>query len=280
LKQAVLAIDSNLKKLPWYFQEFLYFGFKQAYACLFGGAFLFMILLTSMFWHVDWPIARYDFLVFYALAIQAAFVLLKMETWEEVKVIFIFHVIGTLMEIFKTHMGSWNYPEPSILRISGVPLFSGFMYSAVGSYIARVWRIFSLKFEYYPPIYLAVILCVLIYINFFTHHFVCDIRYALFAFTFILFGRTTVYFKQIKDYFYMPLLLGWFLVALFIWFAENMGSFGHVWIYPNQRAAWHMVPAEKLGSWFLLMIISFVLVTLIHKGHDVYRGKIPDKEKT
>jgi uncharacterized membrane protein YoaT (DUF817 family) len=33
------------------------------------------------------------------------------------------------------------YPEPSLLRIGGVPLFSGFMYAAVGSYIARVWRI-------------------------------------------------------------------------------------------------------------------------------------------
>ena len=52
---------------------------------------------------------------------------------EEAKVILAFHLVGTAMELFKTHMGSWEYPEPSLLRIGGVPLFSGFMYAAVGS---------------------------------------------------------------------------------------------------------------------------------------------------
>ena len=37
------------------------------------------------------------------------------------------------MEVFKTEAGSWTYPEDNLLRIGGVPLFSGFMYAAVGS---------------------------------------------------------------------------------------------------------------------------------------------------
>jgi len=52
--------------------------------------------------------------------------------------------------LFKTSAGSWLYPEPSLLRIGGVPLFSGFMYAAVGSYIARVWRICDFRFTHYP----------------------------------------------------------------------------------------------------------------------------------
>ena len=39
----------------------------------------------------------------------------RLETWEEAKVIFVFHVVGTAMEIFKTSVGSWIYPEPSLL---------------------------------------------------------------------------------------------------------------------------------------------------------------------
>jgi len=38
------------------------------------------------------------------------------------------------------------------LRIMGVPLFSGFMYACVGSYMARVWRIFDFRFDRFPPL--------------------------------------------------------------------------------------------------------------------------------
>jgi uncharacterized membrane protein YoaT (DUF817 family) len=62
----------------------------------------------------------------------------------------------------------------------------------------------------------------------------------------------------------MPLLIGFLLVSLFIWIAENVGTFGVVWLYPQQAKAWDVVPFSKLGAWFLLMYISFVLVSLIH----------------
>ena len=61
----------------------------------------------------------------------------------------------------------------------------------------------------------------------------------------------------------MPLLIGFVLVALFIWFAENIGTLSRAWVYPNQTDGWEPVSIGKLGSWLLLMIISFVLVTFI-----------------
>ena len=62
----------------------------------------------------------------------------------------------------------------------------------------------------------------------------------------------------------MPILVGWFLVALFIWLADNIATYANIWIYPNQTAEWQMVPIAKLSSWFLLMVLSFVLVSLIN----------------
>ncbi len=62
----------------------------------------------------------------------------------------------------------------------------------------------------------------------------------------------------------MPLLLGWFLVALFIWTAENVATFANIWIYPSQRGEWEMVSIAKMSSWYLLMMLSFVLITLVN----------------
>lgn len=264
-------------RLKFFLSEFLYFGFKQAWACLFGGLMLAAIIATRFLWISDLPLARYDFLFIYAILIQILFVRLNLENWEEVRVIFIFHVVGTAMEIFKTHMGSWIFPEENLLRIGGVPLFSGFMYSAVGSYIARVWRIFDFKFTRYPRKDLTVLLCILIYMNFFTHHFTYDIRLFLFAFTILLYARTWVYYKPHETFQKMPLLLGFFLVSFFIWIAENTGTFAAAWRYPDQAHAWALVSPHKMGAWFLLMIISFVLVTLLHKD-GLEEGKKEDEE--
>ena len=71
----------------------------------------------------------------------------------------------------------------------------------------------------------------------------------------------------------MPLVIGFLLVALFIWFAENIGTFARAWSYPGQEHVWQPVSLSKLGSWYLLMIISFVLVALVHRG-----GGGPDRE--
>ncbi len=248
--------------------EFLMFGLKQGWACLFGGLMLVLLMGTHLLWPDKAPVARYDFLVVAALAIQAGMLLLKLESWEEARVIFVFHVVGTVMELFKTAHGSWIYPEPSLLRIGDVPLFSGFMYAAVGSYIARIQRIFDIRFRHYPPLWTTWLLAAAIYVNFFSHHWLPDIRLALFVATAVLFGRGWFYFTPDRTRRSMPFLLGFLLVAVFIWFAENLGTLARAWVYPGQEDGWHPVGLAKLGSWFLLMMISVVLVSLVHRPQE------------
>ena len=251
--------------------EFISFGVKQAWACLFGALMLALLLGTFLFYPDGAALARYDFITLMAVMIQILLLLTKLESFEEFKVIMAFHIIGTVMEIFKTYAGSWVYPEASVLRIMGVPLFSGFMYACVGSYIARVWRIFDFQFTRFPPLKWQALLAVLIYANFFTHHYGPDIRLGLFAASALLYGPALIWFKPDEKHRFMPLIVGLLLVAVFIWFAENIATFSKAWLYPGQEAGWHMVSLAKLGSWYLLMIISFVLVAYIHRPITTYR---------
>ena len=245
--------------------EFVTFGIKQAWACLYGGAMLTLLILTMMFWPKEGAaLSRFDFLFLAAIGLQVLLVALKLERLEEVKVIAIFHVVGTIMELFKTHMGSWTYPGEAIFKIGGVPLFTGFMYACVGSYLARITRLMDLRFSYYPPVWMTWVLAIGAYVNFFTHHFGPDIRIGLYLLSILIFAKCRVYFTPDEKARWMPLLIGFFLVSLFIWFAENIGTFTKTWIYPHQQGGWHMVPIGKLGAWYLLMLLSFVLVTQVH----------------
>jgi uncharacterized membrane protein YoaT (DUF817 family) len=246
--------------------EFVSFGIKEGWACLFGGAMLALLVATHLFYPADAPLARYDFLVIGAVLIQVVMLATKLETWAEARAILVFHIVGTIMELFKTDVGSWIYPEPSVLRIGNVPLFSGFMYAAVGSFIARCWRILAFRFDRFPPIWLQGLLALAIYINFFSHHYLPDIRIVLFIATVAIYGPCMLWFRPDLKHRPMPLVVGLLLVALFIWFAENMGTFARAWIYPSQSGGWHPVSLAKLGSWYLLMIISFVLVAALHAG--------------
>lgn len=254
--------------------HFLYelgrFGVKQGWACLFGALMLALILATYIAYPKGAWLARYDFLVAAALAIQATMLACKLETWDEARIILVFHVVGTVMEIFKTSVGSWIYPEASVLRIGGVPLFTGFMYAAVGSYIARCWRLFDFRFTRHPPLWSLAVLSAAIYVNFFTHHYTWDARPLLLLAAAGLFGPAWVHYKIWKVHRRMPLLLGLVLVALFIWLAENIGTFASAWIYPHQRKAWTLVSLAKLNAWFLLMIISYTLVAALNgtSRHD------------
>jgi len=245
--------------------EFVMFGIKQAWACLYGGAMLALLILTMLFWPKEGAVlSRFDFLFLAAIALQVLLVALKLERLEEVKVIAIFHVVGTIMELFKTHMGSWTYPGDAFFKIGGVPLFTGFMYACVGSYIARITRLMDLRFSHYPPIWTTWVLAIGAYVNFFTHHFGPDIRVGLYLLSILIFARTRVYFTPDQKARWMPMLIGFLLVSLFIWFAENIGTFTNTWIYPHQKGGWHMVPFSKMGAWYLLMLLSFVLVTHVH----------------
>jgi len=243
---------------------------KQASACVFGLIILALILLSKSIWQPDWQLARYDFLFLSALAVQLALLYGRLESVEEAKMILVFHVVGTVMELFKTHMGSWVYPEPNLFRIAGVPLFSGFMYAAVGSYLARATRIFDLQFRHHPPLWQGALLAIAIYANFFGHHYTTDYRLWLFAAVILMFRRTQLYYQlqPNKPYRRIPLLLVFLGIALLIWLAENIATFAHIWQYPHQRDHWRPVTLAKYGSWFLLMIISYILTTIVHRPKD------------
>jgi uncharacterized membrane protein YoaT (DUF817 family) len=258
--------------------EFLRFGVKQAWACLFGGAMVALLAGTYLWYPRDAFLARYDFLFLMALAIQAGMLAFKLETFDEAKVILIYHVVGTIMEVFKTDVGSWVYPGASIFHVAGVPLFSGFMYASIGSYIARSWRLFDLRFTHHPPLWSVYLLAVAIYANFFVHHYTIDLRFVLFAAAALLFGRTWVYYRIHYGYRRMPLLLGLFLVALFIWIAENLGTYTKTWLYPHQMAGWSAVSLGKLGSWFLLLLISYALVTIVNRPVEFDEQPARDRE--
>ncbi len=62
----------------------------------------------------------------------------------------------------------------------------------------------------------------------------------------------------------LPLLVVFAGVAVFIYLAENIGTWAGAWVYPDQAEMWQPVSPSKLGSWFLLMIISVVMVTWVY----------------
>lgn len=251
----------KVRKLPA--GALLAFGIKQAWAALFGGLMLGAIILTKF---VDLPLlARYDWLFLFAIAIQAFMVLSKLEKPHEVITILLFHLVGLGMELFKTSgsVGSWSYPGHAFFHFGNVPLFSGFMYAAVGSYIARSWRVLSLEFKPYPKRRYTLALAAAIYLNFFTNHYIYDFRLLLFLAVIILYGKTYVSYTVNKNVRRMPLLLGFLLISLFIWLAENIATYTHVWLYPNQVVHWHAVHISKVGSWILLMIISFIMIDIL-----------------
>jgi uncharacterized membrane protein YoaT (DUF817 family) len=261
----LVAANDKRSRIGAAFRVFVAFGIKQAWVCLFGGLMVGLLIATHLWYPADAALPRYDALTISAVVIQVLLVALRLEEWDEVVVILLFHVAGTCMELFKTSVGSWIYPEFAHLRIGGVPLFTGFMYAAVGSYITRAFRGFAFRFSHHPPLRVTGALSIAIYANFFLHHYLPDARYLIIAAVVIAFRRCWIFFQIGQTYHRMPLLLGFLLVATFIWFAENIGTFTHAWLYPNQMQGWAMVSIGKLGSWFMLTIMSYVMVTLVNR---------------
>ena len=262
------SLPAHTNAMRQAFLEIFYFVYKNAWASAFGAFLLLMLLVTE---YVSIPfLHRYDALFLAALGYQIIALVFHKETLKEFFVICTFHVLATIMELFKTHptIASWEYPEVSsaFFAIYSVPLFTGFLYSAVGSYITRAMYLLDLRFESMPaPVHLWAI-AFLVYVNFFTHHFIFDIRIALFAYLCIIFYKTRVYFCVYKRIWWMPFLLAASFTAFFVWFAENVGTLTNTWLYPHQHLVWHVVSFGKLGSWFLLLVLSFALVSLVHQN--------------
>lgn len=241
-----------------FFKRLLVFGCQQALSCLFP-VLIFLTLAVSKLVHIP-HLYRYDFILIVCLLIQAVMYFTGLETKDEVKVICVFHLIGLALEIFKVHMGSWSYPEPGISKILDVPLYSGFMYASVASYLIQAWRRLHIRLHSWPSASVTVPLGAAIYMNFFTHHLVYDVRWLLTIILFVVFYRTWVEYRVDGVTSRMPLTLSFLLIGFFIWLAENIATFFGAWQYPDQKDSWSLVHIGKISSWFLLVIISFIIV--------------------
>ncbi len=250
--------------------QLLRFAWLEVQCCLFA-AFLFIGLAVSSV--VPLPIARYDALLAYALVLTVVFFLLRLETAREVAVIFGFHLVGLALELFKVRVGSWSYPEDAFAKVAGVPLYAGFMYAAVGSYICQAFRRFDLRVDRlrWGP---AVVLAAAAYANFFTHHYLPDLRWAIAAgFVLVLWPSRVSYTVGARRY-AMPLSLSFVLIGFFLWVAENAATLLGAWRYPDQAEVWQVVHVGKWGSWALLVSLSFVLVASVKMQEGRFYGDV------
>ncbi len=245
------------------------FGWHQSLACAFP-VFIFA-MLGATHW-TSFGLYRYDLLLLACILFQVVVYLRRVETADEVRVICLFHALGLMLELWKVHFGSWSYHGDAWTKIAGVPLFGGFMYASVASYICQAWRRLRLRFYGWPPTWVCAVIALGIYGNFFTNRFLPDIRWFLFAAVILAFWRARVVYVPNGPERSMPVLLSFVLVGLFIWFAEQIATFLGAWRYPNQHHGWKPVYWQKLTSWWLLVIVSIVIVAELKR----LKGRLTD----
>ncbi len=253
----------NLKTFLAFFINFIV---KQLKSVTFGFTILSLIIITNYFNPTSFY--RFDLLLFVVIAIQTLMIFFKLETKKELLAITMFHILGVLMEIVKVnfhHM--WSYNEPAIFMIMGVPIFSGFMYASVGSYIVQSIKNLKLNLLNYPSKYWVITLAFLIYLNFLINKLFFDFRILILVFLLVLFYKTYFIFELRKKLFKMHFLLSFFLISIFIWFAENIATYFKIWHYASQKTAWHVVDPLIISSWFMLAILSFIIANEINSDN-------------
>ena len=247
-------------------RQLLRFAWVEAQCCLFAALFFLGLALVRI---VPLPIDPADALLIWCLATTLVLWLVGWETGREVGVIFGFHVVGLALELFKVHQGSWSYPDTGLATIGAVPLYSGFMYAAVGSYVCQAWRRFHLRITEYRAGATACV-AALIYLNFFTSHVMWDLRLPLAVALLFVTRRTWVHFTVGRHRYAMPLALSFGLIGFFLWAAENAATLLRAWRYPSQQSVWTLVHPAKVGSWSLLVVVSIVLVAAV----KAYEGRL------
>lgn len=255
--------------------QLLRFGWLELQCCLFAGAIFAGLALSRV---VELPVARYDLLLAYGIVLTLLFWRLRLETGREVAVIAAFHLIGLALELFKVRVGSWSYPEEAWTKVGGVPLYSGFLYAAVGSYLCQAFRRFDLRIDRFPWV-AGVGLAVAAYANFFTHHWLPDLRWLVALGFVVVLWRSRVWFTVGPRRYAMPLSLSFVLIGFFLWVAENGATWLGAWQYPDQVDVWRLVHVGKWGSWALLVSLSFVLVAAVKRWEGTFYGTVGDRPR-
>jgi uncharacterized membrane protein YoaT (DUF817 family) len=249
--------------LPFLYEKsrnLLRFGLRLLVAALFPLAIFGALAVTKLIAFPVLGLYRYDWLLLGFLAVQAGLVLAKVESGPELRTVCWFHLFGLLMELFKVHVGSWAYPEPAWTKLWGVPLYSGFMYASVASFLLGFWKQLRAEVVGWPRPWLVALVGGAIYLNFFTHHLGPDLRWPLMGIVVVLFWRTRLHLINTELVRVWPLTATFAGLGLLIWVAENLATFLGAWAYPDQGEVWQPVHLGKVSSWALLVIISFILV--------------------
>ena len=240
-------------------RQLLRFTWVEAQCCLFAVLFFAGLAIVRL---LPLPLDPADALLLWCLGVTLVLWRVGWETGREVGVILGFHLVGLALELFKVRQGSWSYPDTGSASIGGVPLYSGFMYAAVGSYVCQAWRRFDLRITGYRAFATAGV-GGLVYLNFFTSHVVRDVRLPLAVALLLVTRRARVHFTVGRRRYAMPLALSFVLIGFFLWVAENAATLLRAWQYPSQEAVWTLVHPAKLGSWSLLVVVVIVLVAAV-----------------
>ncbi|GAA5514737.1 hypothetical protein Dcar01_03497 [Deinococcus carri] len=248
------------------------FVLGQAACCTFALAVVGLLALSRALPLGAWGLARYDFLLLGCLLVQGVLLALRFETPREAAVIGLFHALGFALEAFKVAHGSWAYPEDALSKVLGVPLYAGFMYASVGSYMAQAWRRFDLALCHAPPLRLQAWLAAAAYLNFFTHHLGPDLRYVVTAALLLAYRRTRVGFSVGQVRYGMPLGLSFALIGGFVFLAENAATRLGAWVYPHQAGGWQPVHLAKWLAWTLMVVVAFLIVSGLKAWEERRQG--------
>ncbi len=237
-------------------REFRTFFVKQVHASIFA-LFIFAMLMVS---HWQNLLPRYDFMLVTCLGMQAFMWVKGLETKKELIAICVFHVVGLVLELYKVRHGSWAYPEFAYAKFAGVPLYSGFMYAGVASYIFQAYRVFELEFTRMPKKWIALLGVALIYLNFFTASRLGDNRIWLSILLVALFSSGLSNFTCRSKRLKMPMPVAFGLIGFFVWVGENICTYLGAWVYPHQVNGWQLVDSSKILSWSIMVMVAFVII--------------------
>ncbi|WP_232337344.1 DUF817 family protein [Deinococcus arboris] len=221
-----------------------HFTLSQVAACTFAFAVVALLLLSRTLPLAQWGVPRYDFLLLGCLLVQLVLVAIRFETVREAGVILLFHLLGFLLEAFKVARGGWTYPEDAWSKVLDVPLYAGFMYASVGSYVAQAWRRCQLQVEGVPPLRIQAALIAVTYLHFFLAPSVV-VRLGVSLALVLAYRRTAVTFTVAGEAHRMPLLLAFVLIGGFVYLAENLATALGAWVYPYQVGGWQPVAPAK-----------------------------------